>query len=225
MFKLLWLVIKYMFWCILGAELAGCGSSTFQQGITGPNGMSSVITTGVIPINDARCPNLAGGIQYTTKTGGIITNVSFVCNGANGAPGTSSTIDLLLATSAQCPGGGEVLEVTSAGVSTTALVCNGLTPSTIGIQSFITPCGVSSSAFKEQLILLTNGSILADFSASSSALTVRLTLLPDSVYQDTDNSGCVFTVQTTGLTRSISWLGAVQKTWSIPNEFNSNLGQ
>lgn len=71
----------------------------------------------------------------------------------------------------------------------------------------ITPCGASSSPWKEVLLQLAGGQLLGSFSDNASGLNTRLSNIPDGSYVDTDNSGCNFTVSsnTTTEVRSISW--------------------
>lgn len=76
------------------------------------------------------------------------------------------------------------------------------------------PCGHNSSPYKEVLLRLTDGSILASFSELASGYNTRLTLLSDGTFSDTDSSGCVFTVSTSGHTRTISWSG-YSESWSV----------
>jgi hypothetical protein len=53
------------------------------QGQQGPQGVAGQsVTSEVIPLGDARCPNGVGGVQYTDSTG-----VRMVCNGQQGAQG------------------------------------------------------------------------------------------------------------------------------------------
>lgn len=71
--------------------------------------------------------------------------------------------------------------------------------------SLIRPCGASSSPWKEVLLCLADGTLLADFSDDASGRNTRLSLVPPGTYEDTDASGCIFVVSegTTGL--DVSW--------------------
>lgn len=69
----------------------------------------------------------------------------------------------------------------------------------------VTPCGPSSSPYKEVLLFLADCSLLSSFSVDSNALNTRFTLVPDGTYSDTDSSGCVFTVSSAPTTRTVSW--------------------
>jgi hypothetical protein len=187
------------------------------------------------------CPNVGGqAIESGLDTNGDgilesseITSTAYVCNGAagaNGANGHSAIINIADATTQQCPNGGSViLTATDANDNgiidpgdsniQSATICNG-TNGQNGCMSpftpvgFITPCGPNSSPWKELLIILHDGSLLASFSDNVSGYNTRLAFITDGTYQDTDPSACVFTISTSGLTRSISWSGGGQS-WSI----------
>ena len=220
------LLVKVIIFLISAAS-AGCGTQCTNGLIQGPAGTSADIKAVPIPVGDARCANKAGGVQYTTYSGNAITDISFICNGANGQAGTSSSLNVAPATTAQCQLGGVQLLITSQGYTSTALVCNGLNgqnavQSGFTIMALIQPCGVTSSSFKESLILFANGEVLSSFSESASGAETRLSALPDGSYIDTDASDCSFNINTNMsiLSRSISWSGQVQKTWQVPNTFN-----
>jgi hypothetical protein len=78
-------------------------------------------------------------------------------------------------------------------------------------------CG-DSVAYKEVLLRLNNGQVLASFSNTTSGDMTRLAFIPDGTFMNTDNSGCTFTLATSadGQMRSISWDGEVQESWSMP---------
>ena len=71
----------------------------------------------------------------------------------------------------------------------------------------IAPCGQASSPYKEQLMCLNNGSLLSSFSDSTSGNETRFALIPVGTYEDTDDSGCVFTVSlaSDGVSTIVSW--------------------
>ena len=69
----------------------------------------------------------------------------------------------------------------------------------------VTPCGPSSSPFKEVLLILEDGSLLASFSDTQSGDNTRFALIPDGTYMDTDSSGCVFTISTKDNVRTVTW--------------------
>lgn len=109
--------------------------------------------------------------------------------GANGAQGTQ----------------GLQGEVGATGPQGTAGADSPPTPYTV--VNVIQPCGAASSPYKEVLLLLENGDLLASFSETASGQNTRFAFLPDGSYVDTDASGCAFTVSTVGSTRSVSWTG------------------
>ncbi len=80
----------------------------------------------------------------------------------------------------------------------------------------ITPCGASSSPWKEILLCMTNGKILASFSDSPNGQNTRLANIPTGSYIDTDNSGCNFNVvnESNGDT-TVSWIAGSNQfsTW------------
>jgi hypothetical protein len=69
---------------------------------------------------------------------------------------------------------------------------NGTTP--YSVLGPIQPCGAASSPWKEVLLCLSNGSILGSFSETASGQNTRFAFLPAGTYQDTDESGCNFSV-------------------------------
>lgn len=77
-------------------------------------------------------------------------------------------------------------------------------------------CG-ESSPYKEVLLRLQGGQVLASFSNNAQGDMTRLALLPDGTFMNTDNSGCVFSLSTSpdGATRSISWGQQVQSSWPL----------
>lgn len=159
--------------------------------------------------------------------------------GPKGAPGTngiSPVITAIPATSAQCPTGGLAFTITDAnGTSLPYPVCNG-SQSPLAQVALLAPCGISSSNWKEQLILLNDGSLLGTFSENLSGQDTRLALIPDGSYIDTDESGCNFNINTSGTTRTLAWgagsssnqpagWAAGSSSWTVPAGFNPILGE
>lgn len=72
----------------------------------------------------------------------------------------------------------------------TAVINNVVLPYTP--VSVITPCGANSSPFKEIILCMFNGDLIAVFSDNSSGQNTRLSLLDDGNFVDTDSSGCNF---------------------------------
>ena len=75
----------------------------------------------------------------------------------------------------------------------------------------LAPCGLASSVWKEELILFSDGTLLGDFSDNLAGANTRLSLIPDGTYEDTDDSGCIFQIKTTGKSRSLTW--GTQSNW------------
>ena len=94
---------------------------------------------------------------------------------------------------------------------------NGVTPAFTTVET-ITACG-NNVAYKEVLLRLQNGQVLASFSNDTGGTMTRLSFLPDGTFMNTDNSGCVFSLSTSsdGKTRSISWSGQIQQSWPMSN--------
>lgn len=86
--------------------------------------------------------------------------------------------------------------------------------SAFDIVEAIIPCNLNPSIYKETLLRLRNGSIIASFSAQESGYQTRLITLPDGVYATTDGNGCSFTLQTNNGQRTLSWSGGT-KSWTM----------
>jgi len=161
-----------------------------------------------------------------------------VCNGGSGEDGRDGVdgedgrgvvFQLFAAAEQACPGGGltiliardangnSTLDAEDEGLQS-ASVCNGQSVELprYAPVALIRPCG-DSVAFKEVLLRLNDGQVLAVFSANSAGDMTRLSLLPDGSYVNTDGSSCQFTLATSadGAERAISWWGQVQETWSM----------
>jgi hypothetical protein len=184
----------------------------------------------------------AGGMVYTIY-GDADENGSFgendvlidqqvVCNGvqgANGSDGAGMVFETIAASPEQCGNGGALImmaididrsqSLTPADSSPQSiLVCNGVNaplPRFSTVQA-IQACG-DSMAYREVLLRLANGQVLGSFSDNPNGKMTRLAFLPDGTYINTDNSGCVFTLSTSsdGSSRSISWSGQTQETWTL----------
>lgn len=164
----------------------GASGSPGQTGPTGQSGYSMVFA--VIDASGVQCPTGGQIIEMAEDTNhnGVLDSndsdfqTAVICNGAVGQPGV--------------PGpSGQVGATGPTGSFTTA--------------SIIQPCGATSSPWKEVLLCLADGTILADFSDDSSGLNTRLSLIPPGSYIDTDESGCNFEVSPYGQ-------NGLQVTWS-----------
>jgi len=148
-------------------------------------------------------------------------------DGQNGTNGHSSLIKSVPNNTA-CTNGGVLfltgIDLDDDGVLNTdevqysANVCNGATGATgaVGPTSTftpiiaITPCGPTSSSYKEALLGLSGGGIFSEIiTRYSDANSIRNTMLPDGYYYDTDDSACNFSVSTdAGGNRSVTWNGS-----------------
>lgn len=127
-------------------------------------------------------------------------------SGVSGSNGHNSLVGSIAVDTTVCPALGfavnsgldkndnNVLDLSE--ITSTAVVCNGVNGSTpaFSVTSTIAPCTAASSPYKEELLCLNNGNVLASFSDNASGLNTRLSLLPAGTFTDTDNSGCSFAV-------------------------------
>lgn len=82
-------------------------------------------------------------------------------------------------------------------------------------MSIIMPCGPNSSPYKEVILCLYDGTLLASFSQDVGGSYTRLSMLPTGTYMDTDSSGCIFTVASSTLGLTTSWAAGsnLYSTW------------
>lgn len=144
-----------------------------------------------------------------------------VLTGPQGPPGTSgsdgqSCTVITVTAGPVAPNGGSMLTCPD---GSTSLVLNGTntvsTNNTTGtnggtvtfnLVQVIQPCSAASSPYKETLLGLQGGQLLAAFSDDSSGDNTRLAFIPNGSFIDTDSSGCNFTVTGDGSTYSnIRW--------------------
>lgn len=137
-------------------------------------------------------------------------------NGANGSDGVGLVFDSFPASALMCAEGGStvliardthvnhVLDSEDEDMKSTT-TCNGTSASVSDYipVDLIMPCG-DKVPNKEILLRLNDGQVLAVFSANTGGDMTRLSVLQDGTYKDTDSSGCVFTLQTSGDGRSRS---------------------
>ena len=200
-------------------------------GPAGPAGKSSL--TVVESISPGTEPCAAGGqliLSGVDQDGdgtlelSEVTSQGIVCNGTDGKSGSSAILGAPVqvpAGDSYCSAGGELIaagtdsngdgKLELSEVTSTFKVCNGVpgqssAPSPLTPILAITPCGPKSSPYKEVLLGLEDGAILSSFSATMSGSETRLALLPDGSYEDTDQSGCMFSVSTPSAgKRKVSW--------------------
>jgi hypothetical protein len=164
----------------------GKNGAVGQTGANGLNGVGVVFTS--IPASLNECGTAGGTVivmasdsagtgLYSTADANQESTV--ICNGTAGQNGDNGTN----------------------GTNGTNAVISPFT-----IDSFITPCELNSSPYKENLICLADGSILCDFSANMAGDETRLAFLPVGSYEDTDASGCSFNVASDGNNGlTVSW--------------------
>jgi hypothetical protein len=210
------------------AIIACCG----KVGPQGPAGHSSIVLTQPIFAGNTVCPT--GGSQIITaldaNDDGLvqaaeIKSSSVVCNGLNGTDGLNGHNALVGAVSLSvsdptCSNGGTLFlagtDLNDDGVlqvgetSASFKVCNGVNGTNATVSPLtptvaIAPCGKNSSPYKEVLLGMYDGSILASFSDDANGKNTRLVLITDGSFQDTDQSGCVFYVSSGTNARTLAW--------------------
>lgn len=181
-----------------------CPDGTFAltyNGIDGTNGVNASCTVG----------STSSGVSITCTDG----SKAELINGTNGSIGTSCTVQQLTDGS-KITCGDQI-----------AYIYNGINApiSAFTFNKEIAPCGQASSPWKEQLLCMTNGNILASFSDNAAGLNTRLSNIPTGNYIDTDNSGCNFHIQVNSdNSTTVSWdAGSNQfATWVASSSICSN---
>lgn len=228
-----------------GAQgVQGVSGTNGSNGTNGAQGYGAGITTTQLSVDNSNCP--AGGIELVNfqdlNNSGIqipsdpILGLTYVCNGidgTNGSNGTSTSFSIVADNGVNCTNGGYDVTFTDASGSQTEYLCNGANGSngqagldgtngsnggtvTFDLVQAIEPCGAASSPWKEVLLGLQGGQILSAFSETESGQDTRLSFIPNGTYEDTDESGCNFTVAGDGATwSSISWAAGTNQysTW------------
>lgn len=199
-----------MFGCqerdVRGIE-AATSPTNAGQGAQLPQGVA------IVPATSEQC--LAGGVVYVVyldeNGNGALDeqektiSASPVCNGVNGTNGSNGRDGTNGTDGRDGTNGSNGAN----GADGRDAVLPGTTP--VGL---IHACG-DTVAYKEVLLLLANGQVLGSFSQDTGGTMTRLALLPDGTYMNTDTSGCVFTLSTSGTTRSISWGNQVRQSWTV----------
>ena len=175
---------------------------------------------------------------------GEISQAQILCDGEAGAAGSAGAagpagsdghnvvFQAVAAGNNVCVAGGTTLlmalDVNNLGIYSASdpnqqsmTLCNGAngadgqTPAYAPVEPIL-PCG-NTVAYKEVLLRLNNGQVLASYSDNASGAMTRLVFLPDGSFMDTDNSSCTFSLATSidGATRSMSWNGQVQLSWAV----------
>lgn len=190
---------------ITALSLLGCGKTHYIPGPTGPQGVQG----------EKGDPGTAGhnGAQGDQGPQGPAGSV-----GAPGADGQSCTVTSV-APGITAPNGGSIITCVNGAVLITngAPGANGApAPATsYSITDMVDPCG--AQGFQDEvLLILANGSLIGTFSENVNGYMTRLSLINDGVgYQDTDSTGCTFSVATSGHTRTLTWTGG-SKSWNVP---------
>lgn len=212
----------------------------------GANGLTTLFAINRVTTSLTACPSGSGlqlGYGVDTNTNQVldpseIAQTQVLCDGANGASGAagaagsdgaSTVLKVIPAASSACPAGGSTILMaldvqhlgqysTSAPNQESLTICNGQNAAVSAYTPVepIQPCG-NTVAYKEVLLRLSGGEVLASFSENANGLNTRFSFLPDGSYVDTDASGCNFSLATSadGSQRAMSWLGQVQKTWAV----------
>jgi hypothetical protein len=217
---------------IIASFMSGCGQTLRQEQVPGPqgvagtngtNGESVVFTT--IAASNSQCPTggqvlvIASDSQGTGVYSALDTNQKSLvtCNGATGSQGATGSTG---ATGAQGAQGAAGTNGTNGATGATGSQgATGATGAQGPVSAFspitpITPCGAASSPWKEVLLCLQDGSVLADFSETMAGQDTRLSFIPAGSYEDTDESGCNFSVSVDGSgDTTVSW-GAGSNSYS-----------
>lgn len=211
-----------------GQSIKGDTGSAGSQGVDGQNGQNGtngqsceVINTPVgatIMCEDSSASVTNGTNGQSCEVEQVSDGAEIVCangevtvlngeNGAQGQQGVSGT---------SC----SVAQVSNGAMitcgSSQAVVLNGVDGKNgvDSVTSLIAPCGLASSPWKEELMCLNDGVVLASFSDNASGLNTRFSIIPTGSYIDTDNSGCNFSVNVAANgTSTVSW-GAGSNSYS-----------
>ena len=173
--------------------------------ITCPDGTEATISNGAAGSQGAAGPQGTAGSNGTNGSNGHDA-LAVVLSSADGGGLSCANGGVTILTGTDRNDDG-LLEGSE--VSSSADVCDGADapPTSLTPVQAIAPCGVASSPYKEVLLVLSDGEVLASYSDSASGANTRLALLPDGSYVDTDASSCQFSLATNGDTRSITWSG------------------
>ena len=87
-------------------------------------------------------------------------------------------------------------------------------PGADAVTKLIYPCGIGSATYKEVLVCLSTGELLGSFSDDAAGNETRLVIIPTGSYEDTDDSGCTFTVTAEVGRSTVNWPANQSKGWS-----------
>lgn len=156
-----------------GAKIS-CTDGSFAYIYNGQNGLNCSVTS------------IPRGVRITCGTQPSVDVLSGIdgSNGADGVSGQNCIVDSLT----------NGLKVTCG--SSAAYVYDGkdapITP--YSLVKEIQPCGPGSSPWKEVILCMAGGDLLASFSDNASGTNTRLSNIPQGNYIDTDASSCNFSV-------------------------------
>ena len=134
--------------------------------------------------------------------------------------GVSPTFSIVPAATNVCAHGGFTITLVDSAHSETVSVCNGNQGSngsagtdgsnggtvSLNLVQVIQACGSQSSPYKETLLGLQGGQILGSFSETTGGQNTRLIFLQNGTFQNTDSSGCQFTISGIGTNNvNITW--------------------
>lgn len=185
--------------------MIGCGECKYVTGPAGPKGDTGAV--GATGTNGAAGANGADGVGCSVVQvspggpapfgGAIVTCASGSVLLVNGAPGADGHDGHDGTNGADGHDGADA------------------PPTAFTIVGMIDPCGTQGQ-FDEVFLVLANGKAIASFSENSNGKNTRLWEVRDGIgLQTTDDTGCVFSLQTTGHTRTISWTGG-SESWNVP---------
>lgn len=169
--------------------LIGCGQNPVDvSGIVPKNGLDGASgANALVQVINSAPTCLAGGITLISGTDsnfdGQLTSLdsnlqtSTICNGLQGQQGIQGERGL-----------------------------PGITPAFTAVYP-ITPCPQNTSAYREVLLCLYNGQVLASFSENMSGYATRLSFLTPGTFIDTDSSSCQFVVTIVNGSTFVSWPG------------------
>jgi hypothetical protein len=125
--------------------------------------------------------------------------------GTNGQNGEGCDVQSV-AHSVELPHGGAIVTCGTHAV----LISNGAPGEDAEVTQYtitqkIDPCGNAPGIFDELLLVFADGSLLATVSDNANGKNTRLAEVPDGSWTTTDDSGCNFTVSTSGSMRSVFW--------------------
>lgn len=139
-------------------------------------------------------------------------------SGSNGVDGFNSLVSLA-AGAPTCLAGGTTLlsgldlnrnnNLDVSEVTASAAICNGVDgddgapgadapPTPFTPVAIVNPCGDAPGVYDEIFLKLQNGALIASFSANSSGLNTRFSILTAGSYVTTDGDNCAFSLDSAG---------------------------